>query len=133
MPDTQTASAHTDPVSDAEIIERGWETVARGDWDELIQDYTDDVSFIMPGQNDVLEGKVALRDMLDSLGSALPPGFNMTSIRQIGDNDEVVSLIEWTSDKVPQGSQLAVLFKLSNSKIYEERWFIDTEQWKAAF
>ena len=133
MTDTQIASLHTDTVSDAEIIQRGWETVGRGDWDVLIKDYTDDVNFVMPGQNDVLESKVALRDMLDSLGSALPPGFNMTSIRQVGDNDEVVSLIEWTSDKVPQGSQLAVLFRLSNSKIYEERWFIDTEQWKAAF
>lgn len=133
MPDIETASSHMNTVSDAEIIERGWETVARGDWDELIKDYTDDMNFVMPGQNDLLEVKVALGEMLDSLGSALPLGFNMTSIRQIGENDEVVSLIDWTSDKFPQGSQLAVLFKLSNSKIYEERWFIDTEQWNAAF
>jgi len=27
---------------------------------------------------------------------------------------------------------LAVLFKFKGEKIYEERWFVDTEQWKGA-
>jgi ketosteroid isomerase-like protein len=133
MPNTQTASSQTDTLSDAEIVERGWDAVARGEWDELIKDYIDDMIFVMPGQNDVLKGKPAFRKVLDSLGAALPPGFNITSIRHIGSSGEVVSIVEWTSDKVPEGSQLAVLFKLSNSKIFEERWFIDTEQWKTAF
>ena len=87
----------------------------------------------MPGQNDVLEGKTAFRDALENLGAGLPPGFDITSIREIGESGEVVSILEWKSDKVPGGSQIAVLFKLANGKVHEERWFVDTEQWKAAF
>ncbi len=120
-------------ASDAEVVNRGWEAVGRGDWDTLIADYTEDMIFVMPGQNDVLEGTAAFRNALENLGTALPPGFDITSIRQIGDTGEVVSIVEWKSDKVPAGSQLAVLFRLSDGKVYEERWFVDTEQWKAAF
>ena len=120
-------------VSDAEVVQRGWEAVGRGDWDTLVADYVDDMIFVMPGQNDVLEGKAAFRDALDNIGAALPPGFDITSIRQIGDTGEVVSMVEWKSEKVPDGSQLAVLFKFTSGKVHEERWFVDTEQWKAAF
>ena len=119
--------------SDADIVKRGWEAVLRGDWDTLIADYTDDMIFVIPGQNDVIEGKAGFRSALENIGAALPPGFEFSSIRQIGDSDEVVSIIEWKSEKVPEGSQLAVLFKLSNGKVFEERWFVDTEQWKGAF
>ena len=129
MPNAQTQTA----VSDIEIVQRGWEAVGRGDWDTLVADYTTDMIFIMPGQDDVLTGKAAFRDVLNNLGAALPPGFDITGMRQIGGDGEVVSIVEWKSDKVPEGSQLAVLFKLTGSKVYEERWFIDTEQWKAAF
>lgn len=129
MPNAQTQTA----VSDIEIVQRGWEAVGRGDWDTLVADYTTDMIFIMPGQDDVLTGKAAFRDVLNNLGAALPPGFDITGMRQIGGGGEVVSIVEWKSDKVPEGSQLAVLFKLTGSKVYEERWFIDTEQWKAAF
>ena len=120
-------------ASDAEIVTRGWEAVARGDWDTLVADYIDDMIFVMPGQADVLKGKAAFRGALENIGAALPPGFDITSMHQIGDNGEVVSIVEWKSDKVPGGSQLAVLFKLTEGKVYEERWFVDTEQWKAAF
>jgi ketosteroid isomerase-like protein len=123
----------TQAITDAEIVQRGWEAVAKGDWDTLVADYTEDMIFIMPGQNDVLTGRTAFRDVLNNLGAALPIGFEITSIRQIGNDGEVVSIVEWKSEKVPDGSQLSVLFKLTNSKVYEERWFIDTEQWKAAF
>jgi ketosteroid isomerase-like protein len=133
MPDTKMQNPHTDTASDIEIVQRGWEAVGRGDWDVLVADYTADMIFVMPGQNDVLNGKAAFRDILNNLGAALPPGFNIASIRHIGGGGEVVSIVEWTSDKVPEGSQLAVLFRLTASKITEERWFIDTEQWKAAF
>ncbi len=88
---------------------------------------------MMPGQTDVLEGKPAFRGALDNIGAALPPGFAISSIRQIGDGAEVVSVVEWSSDKVPEGSQLAVLFRFTGDKVREERWFVDTEQWKAAF
>ncbi len=120
-------------ASDAEVVNRGWDAVGRGDWDTLIADYTEGMIFVMPGQNDVLEGTAAFRNALENLGAALPPGFEIISIRQIGDTGEVVSIVEWKSDKVPAGSQLAVLFRLSDGKVYEERWFVDTEQWKAAF
>jgi hypothetical protein len=89
--------------------------------------------FVMPGQADVLHGKASFRSALDNIGAALPPGFTITAMRQIGDDGEVVSIIVWKSDKCPAGSQLAVLFRFAGDKICEERWFIDTEQWKAAF
>lgn len=120
-------------ASDAEVVKRGWEAVARGDWDALIADYTEDMIFVMPGQNDVLEGTAAFRNALENIGAALPPGFDITAIHEIGDIGQVVSVVEWKSDKVPDGSQLAVLFKFTAGKIHEERWFVDTEQWKAAF
>ncbi len=120
-------------ASDAEVVARGWETVARGDWDTLIADYTEDMIFVMPGQNDVLEGTAAFRGALENLGAAFPPGFEITAIRGIGETGEIVSVVEWKSDKVPEGSQSAVLFRFTGGKIYEERWFVDTEQWKAAF
>ncbi len=133
MPDTMMQNPHSVTASDTEIVQRGWEAVGRGDWDELVADYTADMIFVMPGQNDVLNGKAAFRDVLNNLGAALPGGFNITAIRHIGGDGEVVSIVEWTSDKVPEGSQLAVLFRLTASKVTEERWFVDTEQWKAAF
>ena len=120
-------------VSNANVVARGWEAVGRGDWDTLIADYTADMIFVMPGQNDVLEGTAAFRNALENLGAALPPGFEITSIRQIGEGDEIVSIMQWKSTNVPDGSQLAVLFKFIGGKVQEERWFIDTEQWKAAF
>lgn len=119
--------------NNAKVVQRGWEAVAQGDWDTLIADYTEDMIFVVPGQNDVFEGKAAFRNVLENLGAALPPGFDITSIRNIGSDDEVVSVVEWKSDKVSSGSQLAVLFKFTDGKVHEERWFVDTEQWKAAF
>jgi len=120
-------------MSDAEIVQRGWEAVGRGDWDTLLADYSDDMIFVMPGQNDVLHGPASFRSALENLGAALPPGFEITSIRQIGETGEVVSIVEWKCTKIPDGSQLSVLFKLTDGKVFEERWFVDTEQWKAAF
>lgn len=120
-------------ANDADVVKRGWEAVARGDWDTLLADYTEDMIFVMPGQSDVLEGKAAFRNALKNIGAALPPGFDITSIREVGDSGEIVSIVEWKSEKVPGGSQLAVLFMFTAGKVHEERWFVDTEQWKAAF
>ena len=133
MNNAQTANLSATRLSDSEIVQRGWEAVAAGDWDALIDDYTEDMIFSMPGQNDTLEGTTAFRSALEVLGTLLPPGFDITSIRQIGESGEVVSILEWKSDKVPARSQLSVLFKFNDGKVAEERWFIDTEQWKAAF
>ena len=119
-------------MSLSEIVQRGWEAVGAGDFDGLVGDYVEGMKFIMPGQSDVLEGRQAFRSALDSLGQILPPGFEIEGIRQTEGENEVVSIIEWKSEKV-EGSQLSVLFKFKGDKIFEERWFIDTEQWKSAF
>jgi ketosteroid isomerase-like protein len=133
MTNIQAINKSEEIPTNAQIVALGWEAVGRGDWEVLAADYVDDMVFIMPGQEDVLEGKAAFRNALDNLAAALPPGFNITGVRQIGEHDEIVSIVDWTSDKVPQGSQTAVLFRFEQSKIFEERWFTDTEQWRAAF
>jgi len=120
-------------ASDQEIVARGWDAVGKGDWDTLLADYTDDAIFVMPGQNDVLNGKAAIKSALENLGAAVPPGFDITGVRNIGDDGEVVSIVNWKCDKVPDGSQIANLFRLKGGLVFEERWFVDTEQWKAAF
>ncbi len=117
----------------ADMIQSGWEAVGRGDWDALLADYVDDMIFVMPGQNDVHEGKESFRSALENLGAALPPGFEITAMRHVEDDDDVVSLVSWKCEKVPEGSHCAVLFHINGDRIVEERWFIDTEQWRAAF
>ena len=119
-------------MSLAEIVQRGWEAVGAGDFDTLVTDYVEDMTFIMPGQTNILEGRQAFREALNGLGEILPPGFEITGLRQVEGKNEVVSILEWKSEKVAD-SQLSVLFKFNGDKIYEERWFIDTEQWKSAF
>jgi hypothetical protein len=116
----------------ADVVQRGWEAVGAGDFDTLVADYAEDMRFVMPGQADILEGRQAFRTALDGIGNILAPGFEITGLRNIEGANEVVSIVEWKSDKVAS-SQLAVLFKFNGAKIYEERWFIDTEQWKSAF
>jgi len=119
-------------MSLADIVQAGWNAVGAGDFDTLVADYVEDMKFIMPGQTNVLEGRQAFRAALDGLGEILPPGFEITGLRQIEGENEVVSIIEWKSEKIA-ASQLSVLFRFEGEKIYEERWFIDTEQWNSAF
>lgn len=119
-------------MSLANIVQRGWDAVGAGDFDALVADYVEDMTFIMPGQTDVLEGRQAFRSALNGLGEILPPGFEITELRQVEGEDEVVSILEWKSEKV-EASQLTVLFKFKGEKIYEERWFVDTDQWKSLF
>ena len=119
-------------MSLSEIVQRGWDAVGTGDFDALVADYVEDMTFIFPGQADVLDGRQAFRTALDSLGEILPPGFEITGLRNIEDGSEVVSIVDWKSEKIPS-SQLSVLFRFTGDKIFEERWFIDTEQWKGAF
>jgi ketosteroid isomerase-like protein len=119
-------------MSLSKIVQRGWDAVGAGDFDALVADYVEDMTFVMPGQTNMLEGRQAFRAALDGLGEILPPGFEITGLRQIEGVSEVVSIVEWKSEKVA-GSQLSVLFKFPGEKIYEERWFIDTEQWRSAF
>jgi ketosteroid isomerase-like protein len=128
----QTDTRGSKKMNLAEIVQRGWEAVGAGDFDTLVSDYVEDMTFIMPGQGDVLEGRQAFRKALDSLGEILPPGFEITGLRQIEGGNEVVSIVEWKSEKIAD-SQFSVLFKFEGDKIYEERWFLDTDQWKSAF
>ena len=120
-------------MSNAAMIADGWGLVAKGDWDTLINDYTSDAILVMPGQNDVTSGAPAIHAALTNLGAVVPPGFAVTGVRNIGDGDEVVSVVDWKCDKIPDGTQSTVLFRMTGGKIFEERWFMDTEQWKAAF
>lgn len=120
-------------MSGAAMVAKGWELVAKGDWDALIADYDDGAILVVPGQKDVVEGASAIHAALTDLGAVVPPGFAITGVRQIGDGDEVVSVVDWSCDKIPEGTQSTVLFRMANGKIFEERWFVDTEEWKAAF
>ncbi|GGO75942.1 hypothetical protein GCM10011348_01960 [Marinobacterium nitratireducens] len=116
----------------ADIVQRGWDALGAGEFDTLVADYVDDMTLVMPGQTDVLEGREGFRAALDGLAGILPPGFEITGLRQIEGENEVMSVVEWRSDKIA-GSQLSVLFRFRGDKIYEERWFVDTEQWKSGF
>ena len=115
-------------------LEAGWDALAKGELDELASYYAEDMQFIIPGQNDVLAGRVAFREALNNISAALPPGFDIKSLRYCMGDDEIVNIVEWTSDKIPSGTQSAVLFKFNtDGLVTEERWYVDTEQWKAAF
>ncbi len=116
----------------AKIVQRGWEAVGVGNFDTLVTDYAEEMTFIMPGQADIMKGRQTFRSALDGIGEILPPGFEITELRHIEGDNEVVSIVEWKSDKMIS-SQFSVLFKFEDNKIYEERWFVDTEQWKSVF
>lgn len=115
----------------SDIVQRGWDALGAGDFDTLVADYVDDMNFIMPGQENLLQGRASFRAALNNLGSILPPGFAITGLRHIEGKDEVMSIVEWKSDKI-SGSQLTILFRFRGTKIYEERWFVDTVQWNSA-
>ena len=117
-----------------ENLKKGWADLAEGNMDSLAAAYTEDMIFVLPGQNDVLQGRQGFREALDNIGAALPPGFDITDLRYCVGVNEITSIVEWKSEKIPAGSQSAVLFKFDpDGLVTEERWFVDTEQWKAAF
>ncbi len=64
-----------------EALKNGWAALAAGEMDKLASFYAEDMIFVLPGQNDVLEGRSAFRTALDSIGQALPPGFEIKSLR----------------------------------------------------
>lgn len=117
-----------------ETLKDSWAALAAGEMDRLAGFYAEDMTFVLPGQDDVLEGRAAFRDALDNIAKALPPGFDIKSLRYCPGDDEIVNVVEFTADKLPKGSQCAILFRFApDGRIREERWFVDTEQWKAAF
>jgi len=119
-----------------QILRAAWAALGRHDWDAVAASYSDDMVFVLPGQADVLRGKAAFRSALAKIGEALPPGFEITDLRYFSGErpGEVMNLVEWKSAKLRDGTQSAILWKFNDAhEITEERWFVDTEQWKAAF
>ena len=119
-------------MSLADTVQRGWDAFGAGDFDALVEDYTEDMTLTMPGQTDILKGRQTFRAALDAIDQALPPGFEVTGLCQMEGGNDVISVVEWKSEKVAD-SRLCILFKFRGDKICEERWFADTEQWKGAF
>ncbi len=115
-----------------DIVQRGWDAVAAGDIDALVADYTEDIIFIMPGQTDLIEGIPDFRAAIENFGTAVPTGFEIIGLRHIEGENDVATICSWKSTKV-EASQLAALFRFRGEKIYEESWFVDTEQWNGAF
>jgi len=121
---------------DIEILKAAWAALGRQNWDAVTAPYSDDMIFVLPGQNDILRGKTAFRSALERIGDALPPGFEITDLRYFsGEKEgEVVNVVEWKSAKIRDGTQSAILWRFNEAhEISEERWFVDTEQWKSAF
>lgn len=117
-----------------EILKNAWDLLGKGDLDGLEQLFADQMIFVLPGQNDVIHGRKNFRTALDNIGSALPPGFDIIDLRYFANENEVVNILEWKCEKLPDGSQSAILFKFNEKgQITQERWFIDTEQWKNSF
>ena len=67
----------------ADIVQRGWEAVGSGEFDTLVKDYVEGMTFIMPGQGDILAGRQEFSSALDYLGSILPPEFEIMELRQL--------------------------------------------------
>jgi len=78
----------------------------------------------VPGQTDLIESIPGFR-------AAVPAGFEITGLRNFEGETEIVTICSWKSTAV-KASQLAALFRFRGEKIFEERWFVDTEQWKGA-
>ncbi len=117
-----------------EVLKAAWDAVGRADWDAVASHFAEEMIFAMPGQADVLSGRSNFRAALDNFGAAVPPGFEISDLRYLVGEGEIANIVEWKSEKIPDGTQSAVLFKFNGeNRITEERWYIDTEQWKAAF
>jgi ketosteroid isomerase-like protein len=115
-------------------LETAWAALGEGKFDELAAMYAEDMAFVLPGQTDVLSGRENFRAALDNIGDALPSGFEVTGLRYFPGDSEIVNIVEWTATGLPGGSQSAILWKFNQAgKITEERWYIDTEQWKTCF
>lgn len=115
------------------ICDATWAAFGQGDYDRLVGYYAEDMTLVFPGQADRLEGRDAFRAALDGIAGMLPAGIEIRSVHNSVGENEVVSVFEWTSDKVPDGSQSAIRFLFDEEgRIIEERWFVDTDQWKAA-
>lgn len=115
-------------------VETAWAHLGAGAFDELAALYSEDMLFVLPGQSDELHGREGFRSALEGIGAVLPPGFEIKQLHYFEGDMGVVNVVEWTSEKLPDGTQSAILWRFDDDgKISEERWLIDTEQWQAAF
>ncbi len=122
------------PQQNHESLKAAWEAVARADWDAVAAAFAEEMIFVLPGQTDVIRGRDAFRAALEGFDKVVPPGFEIVELRYCLGDDEITNILEWKSDKLPGGSQSAILFKFDKQgMITEERWYVDTEQWKAGF
>ena len=80
-----------------EIVRNGWAALAAGELDKLASDYAENMIFVLPGQDDVLEGRAAFRSALDNVGAALPRGFDIKSMTYCTGEDEVVTVLRFTA------------------------------------
>lgn len=121
-------------TDNVKTVEKAWAHLGAGEFDALAALYSEDMVFVLPGQADVLEGRTSFRAALDGIAEALPPGFDIKDLQYFDGSVGVMNIVKWTSDKLPGGSQAAIYWGFdAEGRIAEERWFIDTEQWKAAF
>ena len=98
-----------------EGLEKCWAALAEGDMDKLASFYAEDMIFVLPGQDDVLEGRAAFRAALNGLSQALPPGFDIKNLRYCQGEDEIVNVvssaltISQTGRNAPSCSSLALM------------------------
>lgn len=109
-------------MSLADIIQRGCDAVGAGNLNTLVADYVANMPSIMPGQTGVLHGRQPFRSvpLWIASGRFFPPGFEITGLRHFEGDNEVISIVEWKSQKVSE-SKLSVLFRFKDDEIYEER------------
>ena len=120
--------------ANTETIKKAWAHLGAGEMDALADLYSEDMIFVLPGQNDALAGRSAFRSALDQIGDALPPGFEIKNLRYFEGDGDVVNIVEWTANTVTEGTQSSILWKFNDSgQIIEERWYVDTEQRKEEF
>ena len=86
------------------IIQRGWDAVGAQDFDALVTDYTEQMTFIMPGQTDILVGRQEFRSALNGLGTILPPGFEITELRQLEGKMKLSQLLNGNQTRLPPHS-----------------------------
>src|SRR5215470_613783 len=117
-----------------EAVKKAWGHLGAGEMDELAKLYADDMVFVLPGQNDIIVGKSKFRSALNDIGQALPPGFEVLNLAYFEGDSDVVNVVKWKSNSIPNATQSTILWRFDDhGKIIEERWFVDTEQWRAAF
>lgn len=121
-------------TENTDTVKKAWGHLGAGEMDALASLYSEDMQFILPGQNDLLKGKADFRAALDNIGQALPPGFEIVDLAYFEGGGDVINVVKWKSNAIPDSTQSSILWKFDNDgSIAEERWFVDTEQWKAAF